>query len=306
MEGTGARASIELYGSTLRYAALERDGARYRLLDLGEHDFDVDLVEAVHHGASASHWQALTGILEDVFGASSASRLTVTLHPPAAHSFFTVLPADLNGAERAQHLRQEAGVLMQADAPRPLRLTADAVYSEVRDEARVEWLHVLALAEDVQERIDLLVDALPFTNVRLMLSTHAVAALIERVVRREGTSDRRGPYTLAVGWYPTHAEYALCRDGRWLFGRHVEAPTPPDGAYYAAALLERLQVDAATVGRLFVYGETATLEPVEPLAKALGVPAEPLRPSLLVHVDADAADLRVDAHSLTPCIGAAL
>ncbi|NBC17741.1 MAG: hypothetical protein GVY18_10550 [Bacteroidetes bacterium] len=306
MEGTSARASIELYGSTLRYAALVRHGARYRLLDLGHRDFDTDLVDAIRHGADADHWQALTSTLSDVFGASPASRLTVTLHPPAAHSFFTVLPADMSSNDRAQHLRQEAGVLMQADTPRPLRLTADAVYSEVRDDARVEWLHVLALAEDVQERIDQLVDALPFTNVRLMLSTHAIATMIERIVRREGVADRRGPHTLAVGWYPSHLEYVLCREGRWLFGRHVTEPTPTDAAYYAAALLERLQVDAADVGRLFVYGDTEATASFEPLATALRLPAEPMRPTLLIHVDADAVDLRVDATTMTPCIGAAL
>lgn len=306
MEVANARASIELCGNVLRYAELERHGARYRLLRLGRHDFEVDLVEAIHRGTRSEHWQALTEVLGDLFDTSAASRLAVTLHPPAAHSFFTALPATLQGPERARHLRREAGVLMQSDAPRPLRLTADRIYSEEEGGETIEWLHVLALEEDVQERIDLLVGALPFETYRLMLSTHAVASVIGQVERREGAEGRRGPYTLAVGWYPSHAEYVLWRDGQWRFGRYVDAPAPSDIAYYAAALLQRLQVEPAVVGRLFTYGEAETTEPFDPLATALRLTPEPLRPSQLVRLDADAVDFRIDAASLTPCVGAAL
>lgn len=306
MEVASARASIELCGNVLRYAELERHGARYRLVRLGRHDFDTDLVDAIHHGTRAEHWKALAEVLGDLFDTPSASRLTVTLHPPATHSFFTALPVALQGHERAQHLRREVGVLMQSDTPRPLRLTADPVYTEEEGDETVEWLHVLALEEEAQERIDLLVGALPFESYRLMLSTHAVASVVGHVERREGAGDRRGPYTLAVGWYPSHTEYVLCCDGQWRFGRHMDALAPEDTAYYAAALLQRLQVDPAAVGRLFTYGEAEAAEPFDPLASALRLTPEPLRPSQLVRLDADAVDLRVDAASLTPCVGAAL
>ena len=308
MEAASVRSSIELCGSVLRYAELERHGLQYRLLRLGDRTFDFDLVDAVCHATNTAHWTELRDALRSVFAESSASRHVVTLHPAAAHSFFSAVPADVKGPERAEQLRREAAVLMQANAPRPLRLTADAVYNESRDTGTVEWLHVLALEEDVQERIDRLVEAVPQAGYRLMLSTHAVAATVGHVERREGSTARRGPYTLAVGWYPAHVEYVLCRDGYWQFGRHEETSDPADCAYSAAALLQHLQVAPEEVGRLLTYGEGEAAEddPFAPLATTLHLRAEPLRPSHLVRTEASTLELSVDATPFTPCVGAAL
>ena len=57
---------------------------------------------------------------------------------------------------------------------------------------------------------------------------HAVATAVERIERRggEGEGRKQAPFTLALGWYPTHVEFTLCRHTHWYFSHYSEAASP--------------------------------------------------------------------------------
>ncbi len=299
------RAGIDIYGKVLRYAEVEQRQERYHLLRLGRCDFDFDVAAALLEGA-AERLEALTDALSDVFEGSTAARLYVSLHPPHCYSFFTPLPPEVSKEERKQRLLDEAALLTRSGAKEPLRLTADRLYADTLDEdERVEWYHVLAVQDGLHAGFDRVFRMLPQTHNRMMVSMHAVANAVERIEQQD-EAPRQAPFSLAIGWYPTHVEYTLCHQGRWYFDHFTDADDPDDCAYFALLLLNRLDLSPAAVGRVFLYGGYQDLEAFASLGDVFTVAPEPLDPRRLIELDEQsmAADEHLDAYA--PCIGVAL
>ena len=304
-----ARAGIDIYGTVLRYAEVEQRGPRYQLLRLGSCDFDFDIAEAVLQGSPPEHLEALTDALNDVFEGSVATRLHVTVHPPTCYSFFTALPVEVTKEERKQRLLREAALLTRSSSPQPLRLTADPVYTETMDDGEaVEWFHVLALNERLHARFDRICRMLPQSRHRMTLSMHAVANAVERIERRagEGEGRQQAPFTLVLGWYPTHVEFTLCRHTHWYFSHYSEAAPPADCAYFALALTGRLGLEQSAVGRIFVYGGFKKADDFAGLAEVFPAVPEPLNPMQLIDLDPDSMAASFDHAAYAPCLGVAL
>jgi len=139
------RAGIDLCGTTLRYAEVERYEAasssawaaeggggfpragsrgrdasgRHRLLRLGSCDFDFDVTRVLWEArAEQQHVDTLGRALADVYENASAETLRVVVHPPQACSFFAPMPAQAStAAERRAHFEREARLLMHNGGP---------------------------------------------------------------------------------------------------------------------------------------------------------------------------------------------
>ncbi len=317
---------IDLHGATLHYAETERFGRRCRLLRLGSCDFDFDVTRALLEGGTAAQMRTVAEALGDIFAGTAASALRVVLHPPACHSFFAPLPAGLPDAERHARLLHEASLLVpHAGAADGLRLTTDALYDEPLDDeplddeplegaGAVQWHHVLVLDRHVHERFDQLMARLPHATYRWHVSTHSAARAAERL-NLQHSEGAAGPeavaYTLAVGQYPGHTEYAVCKGGTWRFGTFAETGAPADAAYFALAVLHRMGVAPAEVEHVLLYGPAtagtgAAAERAETLRRVL--PARPTAFKLerLVDLDPHSLMAEFDASTYVPCVGAAL
>ena len=303
-----ARAGIDLSGTVLRYAEVEQYGSQYRLLRLGSCDFDFDVAREMLHSDRSTHVTTVAEALGDVLAGSVASTVHVTLHPPGCYSFYTPLPVDTSTSARKVRLQQEAALLAGVDTP--LRLTADAVYAEAFEGGgRVDWVHVLAVQEDVHARFERVLRALPQTQHRLMVSMQAAAATLAQHLRRQGVEAGDERYALAVGAHPTHVEYTLCRGLRWHFSHYAEVTAPADAAYFAVALLRQLGLRPADVDRLCVYaaGEApADADVFSALPAVFAAPVAPLDPLALVDLDRSSLTTDFNAQSYVSCIGAAL
>lgn len=304
-----ARAGIDIYGKTLRYAELEQRGSQYHLLRLGSLDFDFDVTDAILDATAQTSLETLTDALTEVFEGSTATRLYVAVHPPACYSFFTPLPKNLESEERKNRLLSEAALLTRSASPQPLRLTADPVFTETLEEENrdVEWFHVLALKERLHTRFDRVFRMLPQTHYRMTLSMHAVAkamAWLQR--RRDEAGQTDAPFTLAVGWYPTHVEYTVCRGGHWYFSQFTEAEEPANSAYFALLLLDRLHLQTTSVRQVYLYGGYRDLADFALLHDAFSTPPALLDPTqhLDLHENHIAGSFSHDAYA--PCIGVAL
>ncbi len=303
-----ARAGIDVYGTTVRYAEVEQQGPRYRLLRLGRLAFDFDAAAVLHAADTADaadHLNVLGNALGEAFADTAATRLHVVIHPPHTYSFFTPLPVDADRDQRKQRLLREAALLMRAGAARPLRLTADPLYTETLDEGpTLEWYHVLALHERMHTRLDRILRPLSPPHFRMTLSMHAVANAIDRLERRSGEAETRtAPYTLAIGWYPTHVEYVVCRRGRWYFSLYTDADDPADCAYFALLLTGRLHLTPEDLGRLYLYGAPLNPDDFASLHDVFGLTPEPFDPMRLVEMDVDTFSPDDDLNAYTPCIG---
>ena len=214
------------------------------------------MADALSSSAQPMYLDTLAEALHDVFAESIASDLHIVFHPSNCYSFFTPLYVDLSEEERKYRLQEEATLLTTSENPVPLHLTADVVYTETLENGRiVEWFHVLGIEEQVHHQLNTVLSALPHTSFRFNLSTRGTANAIERIARKENrTLSPLSVYTLAIGYYKTHVEYALCRRHRWFFSHHAESETAVDSVYFAIALLRRLGIDRSEVGQLYIYG----------------------------------------------------
>ncbi len=299
------RAGIEVQGTVLRYAEVEQYGPRYRLLRLGRCDFDFDVVGELVQVPASPHRQTVAEALADVYAGTVATSLHVALHPLHATSFFSPMPRSTPEDDRLARLKAESALLLGDETAASVRLTADPVGLETLEDGRqVAWVHGLAVPVRLHEPFDQVLAVSPFLQYRFRLSMQAAAAVMGRL--HAPPHNGRVTYALALGWYESHVEYVLTRQGDWYFSHHTTVASPSDAAYFALALCHRLGVTPADVDRLYVYGQPVDLAALQPLEMIFRTSPARLNALYAVDLDPGSLDADFDAEAYVPCIGAAL
>ncbi len=239
-------AVVGLSGRSMRYA--ETDGRR--LLRLGTCDFDLDAEAAVFGVSPPDALAVVADALRDVFAGTSARSLVVATPATATTTFFTPLPAGLGDAARDEQLRQEAALHADVPPATPLRVRAVPVRAEATPDGARRWYHVLHVGEGVHARLGRLAASLGVPSYDVADAGRSAAT-----VAAAAPGENDGRVDLVVGAYPGHTEVAVVRSGELVFTHHGLGATPEDTAYFALAALEAAGLDAASVGRLFAYGD---------------------------------------------------
>lgn len=314
MGGSDSRAGIEVYGRAMRYAEVQgaAGGAgALQLVRLGACDFEFDVAEALLGLSGPTHLDTIATAVREIFAGSAARSLVVAVHPWNCTSFFSPLPPGMPPSARFEQLRQEAAMLSDATVARPVRVKAQPVRIEtLADGQRAHWHHVLRLSDSVHARLAHVTtppDASESAWTHEFVdATAAAAAVVGRrfEMGREDGADE-DPFALAIGVYGARCEVALCRGATWHFGYHAEAGALEDGAYFVAALLDRLGVGLDAVEQLFLYGDSAGEDAIEGVEGLLGLRAQPLNPLDAFRPARSGADPLTLA-SYTPVIGALL
>ncbi|MEX0747130.1 MAG: hypothetical protein WD275_03955 [Rhodothermales bacterium] len=298
-----ARAGIDIYDRVLRYAEIEQYGTRYRLLRLGSCDFDFDVGKDVLFGRHGDRLSTVADALRDVFTGSVAANLQVAVHPPRCYTFFSPLPAGSPAPDRKLRLQQEAALLAGTD--QHLHITADAVHTQsLLSGDNVDWVHVLAVEDRFQKRVNTIVKDLPHARSRMMVGMQAAAATISRLPK--SSVHGRGSFALGIGLYAEHVEYLLCEEGKWYYSKFTEAVPPPDVTYFAVEMLDRLRLRPEQVGRILLYGNDVDPYSFTDLETVFDLEAEKLDPLAALDLDAGSIAPDFDAEAYTACIGASL
>jgi len=302
-----ARAGIEIHGKVMRYAEVEHYGPHYRLLRLGSCDFEFDAGAEVLTAENPTHMQTVADAVKDVFDKCIATDLHIALHPPSCYSFFTPLSSTDGVSTRKEQLRKETALLTGPETASALHLTVDPASLEAQAEVGRDWYHILGMPEHLHTRFLHILEALPIYTYRPRISMQAAARVVERVERAAGYRGRlQAPYTLAIGWYQTHLEYVLCREGQWCFCHFTEPGAAVDAAYFSVSLLDRLRIPVEAVGRLFVYGSPVDLSELVLLQGVFGFEPERLNPVPSADLDPAGVAGSFDVEAYVPCIGVAL
>lgn len=302
------RAGIDLYDQTLRYAEVERIGSRYRLLRLGSCDFDFDVAHQLLDADQPVYVETVAEALRDVFSGSSATSFQIAIHPPLCYSFFTALPSEPDMERNRHRLEQELELVTGSSPENKLHFTADHVVEEVLSDGRTaEWYHVLALGNHVHDRIERVLREMHPADYRIRVSMDAAAEVLSARFRKTGATGIPVPHhVLAIGWYPSHVEYVLLRDGHWQFSHFAEIQSPHDTTYFALALLERLKLKPQDIGELYVYGSGFALADPALIGDAFRKEVHTLNPVEIVSLDPASLSTSFDAGAYVPCIGVAL
>ncbi len=301
-------AAVTIQDSTLRYAEIQRSEREHRLLRLGREDFPFDLTRALFHERGDEQQVGRVGsVLGKVFQDSTARELRMVVHPPDGFSFFTPISSAVPVRERKRQLIQQAALVTGVRSAEELHMVSHTVRT-TQDSAGEPfmWVHVLAVPAPVDERMEEIVSALPMTKYSWVVSSEAAARVTARIERTGGSAQEAlRPYTLAVGQYPTHTEYALSRNRQWYHAHYAEeAHSSENRAYFAVGFLNRVDVPLDAVGRLFVYGLDVDVSDYSPLVRIFGRAPELLDPFRVVRRQAD-QDER-DSCAYAPCIGAGM
>jgi hypothetical protein len=148
---------------------------------------------------------------------------------------------------------------------------------------------------------------MPQEHYRMTLSMHAVAKAMVWVNRRRDVDElTAAPYTLAIGWYPTHVEYTLCRDDHWYFSHFTDAEEPANSVYFALLLLKRLNITTISVRQVYLYGGHRDLDDFAMLHDAFPNAPEPLDPTQHIDLRESHIEGPFSRDAYAPCIGVAL
>ena len=306
--------ALEIHGRSLRYGEVVRaDEGPGSLRRLGTCDFEFDVEEAVFGDVEPKNFDTVIEAESEIFSGSNAPALRVAVHPPAMTGFFTPLPEGMAAADRHEQLRQEAALLADVNAAQPVRIRAVPIRTEdveIAEETEPHrWHHVFHVPEPVHARMTLMARALDMGAYDLLDTTRtaatAIAALdgVAPVPPMADLSD--APYTLVLGAYAEHVELGIVYDGAWYHGHHGPMGAPDDAAYFAVALLERIGLGTAEVGRFLMYGENADPGEFHLLAELLGQEPALFDPLAVFGRSPSGASPELLA-SYVPCVGALL
>lgn len=301
-------AAIAIQDDTLRYAELVRTEDGHALRRFGAESFAFDLARAIlRREADVRQVHQVQEAIKGVLDGTEARELRVAVHPPDGYSFFTPISSDVPVRVRKRQLLQQAALVTGVGSTEKLYMTSETVRTTQDSEGDpFMWVHVLAVPDAVNERLGEMVQVLPVRTHTWMVTSETVCRVTGRVERTGGSAQEAlRPYTLAVGQYPSHTEYALSRNREWYHSHYTqEAHSAENRAYFAVGFLNRVSVPLDAVGRLFVYGTNVDLEAYAPLKHIFGRDPEILNPFRVVENQTDhSAD---DSSAFAPCIGAAM
>jgi hypothetical protein len=301
-------AAITIQSNTLRYAEIKRLDQGHRLLRMGEKEFPFDLARALLHEDGDTQQAGEVGtVLAEVFQDTEARELRVGVHPLNAYSFFTPISSDVPVRDRKRQLLQQAALVTGTRSVDELHMASQTVRTtQDSDGEPFMWVHVLAVPEVVDGRIEEIVGTLPVKRFDWVVSAEAASRVTSRVERTGGSArEALRPYTLAVGQYPTHTEYSLSRNREWYHAHYAEEAHSPDNrAYFAVGFLNRVGVPLDAVGRLFVYGLNVDVADYGPFVQIFDRAPEVLNPFQVVQSREDPSEIVGCAYA--PCIGAGM
>jgi hypothetical protein len=301
-------AAITIQGETLRYAEIKRSDQGYRLLRVGRQAFPFDLAGALLHEEGQAQQVGEVGrVLAEAFEGTDARELRIGVHPADAYSFFTPISSDVPVRDRKRQLLQQAALVTGARSARELHLSSQTVRTTQDSEGEpFMWVHVLAVSTAVEQQMTELVQTLPVKKHSWIVSTEATVRVTSRAERTGGSAQEAlRPYTLAVGEYPSHTEYALSRNREWYHAHYAEeAESPENRAYFAVGFLNRVGVPLDAVGRLYVYGLDVDVSEYGPFVSIFGRAPERLDPLQVVRSREDQS--QAASCMFAPCIGSAL
>ncbi len=287
----------------MRYSEVEHYGHRYRLLRLGDCDFEFDVSETLFETGEEKNLEIVNDALAEIFLGTTAIRLRMVVHPLTARVFNSFTEAGTEETVINENVAFESAMMHQQIIGAEGRDVIRGATIIGGDEPRVESLHVSEIRESVRRRFDRIASGIPNIEVESISSSLAVSNVLLELSRK---GKRQDEFELSIGLYDTCTEYTLLRDGEGLFTQHREETDPGDVAYFALHVLNLSQKTKSESTGIQVYGTAVSDEILGTLETVFGRKPYVLNPISVVDLNTDQFDENFRFESFVACLGAAL
>ncbi len=285
-------AGIAFSDRALRYAEIQQTDKGFRLLRLGQCDFDFDLNRTLTDPGSSAERAAIADAIREALGKSSTRRIRAALHPPLCRSFFS---AHEEG-NPVPAVTFEAELLGFASASQSGGIGADAAG---RSED-AELLHVTVMRPPVLENLGTILADLEAEDAQAVSALRASA----EVVRIGGRRLRGTEHILAIGHSEGLLELSIVNAQGWRFATHVRGlPHVDDAVHQVTGVFKTLEVPLTEVVQVLTFGSMPVPTTLQTLFQGK---TKMLNPLALLDLDRDSLDPDYSAAEFVPAVGAAL
>lgn len=286
-----ASAGIAFSDRALRYAEVQESERGFRLLRLGQCDFDFDLNRSLTDPGAEQERSIIAEALVEALGPSDSRRIRAALHPPLCRSFFSAHTDE----DPVPAVTFEAGLLGFSNEDGH-GIGADAAAHA----GGSELLHVTSIRPVVLENLGAIVADLKAQDAQAVSALRASA----EVVRLGGVNMVDGLCVLAIGYFDNLFELALLDRTGWRFATHARGlPAPEDSIYHIREALSLLNWSPEEVSRALCFGSMRVPDAVEALFPGR---VQVMNPLSLLELDPDSLDPEYAAAEFVPSVGAAL
>ncbi len=319
---TSASAGVEFLGSGMRYVEIEHSDGGYRLLRLGDCDFEFDVHEVLFGSGPEAYLDTIAEAITEVFDGSVADVFRVAVHPPASRSFMSSVfgPAGASGeSARKEQLVFEAALLDVDRDVVALRAASGIAVSDAQEgglpsaggvdvavsarEPVSRRNHVSHISSATHERLEEVFSRAGRKNLETISSSEAVARVLREVSLAQNQSKKS---VMSVGVFNDYSMYTLMRDGEWLFSHQRAETEPEDVLYFALQMLRLAQEQISDVGLVALFGSRNTENLAGVLGKFMEPPIENINPLSVVDLKGNSFQKDFAHFAFTMCIGAAL
>lgn len=287
-----ASAGISFSDRSLRYAEIQQTERGFRLLRLGQCDFDFDLNRILSDPGATSEREVIGNALREALGTSADRRIRAALHPPLCRSFFSAH----NGGDPVPGVSFEAKLLGLVPDEVPGGIGADAA-AQTPDS---ELLHVTSIRPSVLQNLGGIIAQLAAEDAQAVSALRASS----EVIRLGGLPTGNDQCCVAVGFFENLFEMAVVDSKGWRFAMHSRSlPTPDAAMHHITQTLGHLGWSPDAIAEVLAFGP---MPPPPSLKVTFSGRLRVVNPLSLLDLDRDSLDPDYSAPEFVPAVGAAL
>ncbi len=292
-------AGVEFSHDLMRYAEVEQSDGHYRLLRLGNCEFEFDAASVLFDGDQPELIDAIREAMADIFRDTVATGFRFVIPSDRQTRFSTAVPAEADVNLRSALIGYETRLFTGN------REGGDIFPAHLRSapESDAQLFAISHIDETVSRALKGLQPVFP--NAAFDLSPSMMAATL---AFRHVAHHRKLPASsyLLVGLGSEGADFVLMKGAEPVTQEWVAIQQPQDLAYRGLLCCSRFGLSWRDIEHVFVYGAPIDQDSVDALASAFGPRVEYINPGLIVGLDADHFGESFPIEAFLPVLGAAI
>ena len=295
----GASAGVEFVGNLMRYAEVERRSDGYRLLRLGNCEFEFDAASVVYGGLLPRRMTTIQDAIGDVFKDTEAGQFTFVLPTSIMTSFKTHAAKGIAEGEFRKQIAFETKLMNGGKGE------GDLFPGKPYDSEKSNWstLNVTHLENEVGIRVRQLGSSFPESNSIVLPGSMASMNALQSLVSITGAASGS---TLLIGCYDNQTDFILSKMDEDVRIRSWGTQTHADRVYFALESLHHASISISEIDSILVYGHEMDTPLLDSLEAEFGDLVAIFDPAPIVDMDSTRFEKGFPLHAFVPCIGAAL